>query len=208
MADDATLPTTKVRASAQQEALIREAVRTTSVLGDRGAGSVLAEVGDAEALCDFLTHPSVYLPIYTLPSPLTPDTVRDFIAQHIQLRARGEGLLFVRKNEAGAIIGYSDVQIWPEWAAGELGGALHPDLQSKGQGTAGAANTFDWMFSSLHLNLICATAALDNIRTEKMLTALGFTYKGEIDSTRPDGTKRRSKAWDITREDWAALRQG
>jgi RimJ/RimL family protein N-acetyltransferase len=62
--------------------------------------------------------------------------------------------------------------------------------------------SFAWMFDALSLELIVETAALDNIRTAKLLDHLGFVRKGEITSTRPDGTTRASLVWEITKEEW------
>ncbi|MEO0982920.1 MAG: GNAT family protein [Pseudomonadota bacterium] len=195
----ASIPLTKTPASPAREAAIRAAVRGAAGLG---AGSRLAQPDDAAALAAFLSDPAVHAPIYTLPTEIMLETVADFIHAHLREREAGEGLLFVRVSEAGGIVGYSDFQIWPQWAAGELGGALHPSLQSQGRGAAGAAETFDWMFETLQLALICATAALDNIRTARMLDAAGFERRGEVTSRRADGTERPSRVWEITREAW------
>ncbi|MEL6664033.1 MAG: GNAT family N-acetyltransferase [Pseudomonadota bacterium] len=171
-----------------------------------GGRSRRAEPSDAAGLYNFLSDPAVSTPIYTLPIPLTVETVRDFIEEHARQAEAGDGLLFVRLDEAGNVVGYSDIQVWPRWGAGELGGALHPDLQSQGAGARGAAATFDWMFSTLGLDLICETAAPDNVRTARLLDGLGFRHMGEVESVRPDGTTRASLVWEITREAWQQLR--
>jgi RimJ/RimL family protein N-acetyltransferase len=124
---------------------------------------------------------------------------------HLAQREAGEGLLFVRDDGEGTILGYSDIQVWPEWAAGELGGALHPSQHRQGRGTRGAAESFTWMFEALHLDLICETASRENTATQRMLDGLGFTRKGEVTSTRPDGTTRASLVWEMTRDDWFRL---
>jgi RimJ/RimL family protein N-acetyltransferase len=151
-----------------------------------------------------LSDPAIHGPIYNLPRPLTVATVRSFIETKLEDRVRGEGLLFLRFDEAGEVIGYSEFGIWPEWGAGDLGGALRADQQGKRAGVAGAKRSFTWMFKSLHLNLIVATGAIDNIRTARMLDGLGFERKGEITNTRPDGTQRRSNVWELARDDWFA----
>ena len=60
------------------------------------------------------------------------------------------------------------------------------------------------MFDVLGLELICSTAALDNVRTARMLDGLGFTRMGEVESTRPDGSVRRSLVWEMSRAEWDA----
>lgn len=200
----AGLPLTRIQASASHAAAIRDAVRTVTSLGTQPGAARLARLEDAPALFGFLCDPAVHAPIYTLPRPLTEDSVRDFIARHLDERRRGDGLLFVTPDEAGRIVGYSDLQIWPDWAAGELGGALHPDRQGRGEGISGAAASFSWMFETLGLDLLCETAAPENIRTAKLLDHLGFERKGEVISTRSDGTTRPSLVWEIDRASWMA----
>jgi RimJ/RimL family protein N-acetyltransferase len=199
MADD--LPLTRIAASPGEAEAIRAAVSVQTVMGD----SRLAELEDAPGLFALLSDPLVHAPIYTLPRPLTEASVEAFIAGHLEERAAGEGLLFVRAGEGGQVMGYSDVQVWPQWRAGELGGALHPSLHGKGAGGRGAAASFAWMFEALGLDLICETAALTNVPTQRMLDGLGFRRMGETLSTRPDGTTRASLVWEITRAEWAAL---
>ena len=194
------LPLTRNAVSPKTAAAIRAAVRAATQMGE----SRLARPEDAGGLFALLSDPLVHAPIYTLPRPLTEASVAAFIAMHLEERAAGEGLLFVREGEGGQVMGYSDVQVWPDWGAGELGGALHPSLHGKGAGGRGAAASFAWMFEALGLELLCETAALDNVPTQRMLDGLGFRRMGETLSTRPDGTTRASLVWEMTRAEWAA----
>ena len=194
------IPITRPPAPPEQVEGIRAAVRGAEMLRD----SRLARPEDADGLYALFAEPKVNAPIYSLPRPLNVENVRNFIEGHIAQRARGEGLLFVRDAGDGRIMGYSDIQIWPEWAAGEIAGGLHPSLHSKGSGTQGAAQTFTWMFEVLYLDLICETASLDNVITQRMLDGMGFHRMGQVTSTRPDGTTRESLVWEMTRQEWAA----
>lgn len=198
----ASIPLTRNSVSEADEAFIRASMKAAD--GIPGGHSRKVTEGDAPALFSLLSDPKVHAPIYSLPRPLTLEAVQTFIRQHLEEQAAGEGGLFVRIDEAGEIVGYSDVQLWPQWGAGELGGALHPKMHSKGAGTKGAAVNFNWMFEGLGLHLICATAALDNVPSQRLIDHLGFTRMGEITSTRPDGTTRQSLVWEMTREDWRA----
>jgi RimJ/RimL family protein N-acetyltransferase len=198
------IPITRNLVSPERVERIRDAVWAADTMG----ASRIADFNDTGKLLTFLSDPAVHAPIYSLPRPLDWESVMHFIVQHRDEKTRGEGLLLVRENEAGEIVGYSDIQIWPQWGAGELGGAIHPSLQGKGRGTAGAAQSFDWMFETLGLELICETASLENIATQKMLDALGFRRMGEIVSARSDGSTRPSLVWEITRKEWRARRQG
>lgn len=197
MAD--SLPLTRNAAAPETAEAIRAAVRAAVQMGD----SRLARAEDAAALYALLSDPLVFAPIYTLPRPMTEESVAAFIEMHMAERQAGMGLLFVREGEGGQIMGYSDVQVWPEWAAGELGGALHPSLQGRGSGGRGAAISFAWMFETLKLDLLCETAALNNTPTQRLLDGLGFRRMGEVTSVRPDGSTRASLVWEMTRAEWA-----
>ena len=176
------IPITRNPASPAKAAAIRAAVARTTTLGSGGDSSRLATPEDAARFHEFLEDPRIH--------------------GHQSERERGTGLLFLSFDEAGRISGYSDLCLWPEWAAGELGGAIHPDRQGQRQGSTGARQSFAWMFAHLGLDLICETAAPDNIRTIQMLDHLGFRRMGAITSQRPDGTTRPSLVWEITRAEW------
>lgn len=198
----AGIPVTRREVSAARAEAIRAAVRSVEALPSGDPPSRLALREDADELYTFLSDPAVHAPIYSLPRPLTPASVEAFIERHLEERERGEGLLFVRPDETGAIMGYSDIQVWPDLGAGELGGALRPDRQGQRAGITGAAASFTWMFEGLGLELICETAARDNVRTAALLDHLGFERKGEVVSTSEDGTTRPSLVWEVTREVW------
>jgi len=199
-----SIPITRTPVPEAKAAAIRAAVAGATSLGSDSGASRLATLEDAAAFHAFLGDPQIHAPIYTLPRPLTVESVRAFIADHQNEREQGKGLLFLTIDEQGRIAGYSDICIWPDWAAGELGGALHPDRQGQRRGVEGARQSFGWMFESLGLDLICETASLDNHRTAHLLDGLGFRRMGEITSQRADGTTRPSLVWEISRAEWQA----
>ena len=199
----AGIPITRQKVSEACADRIRQNVQQATSLPSGETPSRLAQLEDAAELCAFLSDPRIHAPIYSLPKPLNEDSVKRFIADHLKQRSRGEGLLFVRPDEAGAIMGYSDIQVWPQWGAGELGGAIRPDRQGQRAGITGAAASFSWMFEALELSLICETAALDNVRTAKLLDHLGFHRMGEVTSHLADGRSRQSLVWEVTRDEWA-----
>lgn len=198
------IPITRSSIAPERQQLIRQSVRSAAAIMTEADNSRLAQVDDAHIFHAFLSDPDIHAPIYTLPRPLTVDAVRAFIAVHLAQRERGEGLLFLNFDASGAISGYVDIVIWPQWAAGELGGAVGKARQGQRRGIEGARRGFDWMFDVLGLDLICETAALDNIRTAKLLDGLGFRRRGEILSEREDGTTRPSLVWEVTRSEWDA----
>ncbi|WP_337658487.1 GNAT family N-acetyltransferase [Sphingorhabdus sp. Alg231-15] len=197
------IPYTRNRISAEKEERIRAAVRGAQSLPTENVMSRIAVADDASLFHAFLNDPQISAPIYTLPRPLTIEAVEQFIAKHVAEQDKGEGMLFLNFNSDGEIGGYQDICIWPQWAAGELGGAVHPDRQGKRKGIEGAKLGFDWMFDVLGLDLICETAALDNHRTARLLDGLGFKRMGETLSQRDDGTTRASLVWEISKEQWS-----
>lgn len=201
MSSPTAIPITRHKVDPDRVSAIRQAVRGVKV-GPRGPEQRIAQPEEAAAFQSFLQDPRVHAAIYSLPRPLTDTSVRDFIAHYQEAQVRGEGLLLLTWDEHGHVASYSSLEVWPQWGAGELTGALHPDRQSRGSGVAGAAETFEWMFETLKLDLICATGALNNQRTARMLDGLGFDRVGEIVSQRPDGTTRPSRVWEITHQAW------
>ena len=196
-----TPPKTVLHATDEQAEAIREAVRGAdpATLGPRRARADLSHVPGLVAL---LHDEAVSGPIYDLPRPITADSVTRWVTEAQAQALAGEGLLFVTLDEAGEVAGYSKITVWPERASAELAGAVRADAQGKGQGGPGAAHTFGWMFESLGVELIGLTAALDNVRSAKLIEAAGFRPMGEREVTKPDGTARRSLYWEMTHEEW------
>ena len=73
---------------------------------------------------------------------------------------------------------------------------------SRGRSGVGMAHTFGWIFETLGVRLMCLTAALDNVRSQKGIDATGFRRMGGRDVVRPDGSVRASVYWEMTREEW------
>jgi RimJ/RimL family protein N-acetyltransferase len=197
-------PKTILIASAEEEAAIRDAVRTADP-ATLGPARVIADRNHAAAVLDLLSDPSVSEPIYALPRPLTEASVAAWIDECEDLRKRGEGLLILNRRDDGPVTGYSKISVWPDRASAELGGALRANLQNAGAGGAGAAHTIGWIFERLRVRLICLTAAPDNIRSARLIDRMGFKRMGERDAMRPDGTVRRSLYWEMTREEWQKI---
>lgn len=202
MKKDGGIPITRVPVSAERATRIRSKVRATRSMPVDVGTARIAHVDDAELFLGFLSDPAVHAPIYTLPRPLTLATVREFIEKHMIEQQAGEGMLFLCFDGAGNIVSYNNIGVWPQWAAGKMGGAVHPERQGTGSGTRGAAAGFGWMFDVLDLEIICETAALDNVRSARLLDKLGFDRVGQITSYRDDGTSRPSLVWEMTRSSW------
>jgi RimJ/RimL family protein N-acetyltransferase len=197
-------PKTILQASPEEAEIIRNAVRAVDP-GTLGPGRLLARPEHTAALVELLRDPAVSDPIYDLPRPFTTETIAAWIEGCEAQRQRGEGLLIVNHDGAAQVAGYSKITVWPERSSAELGGALRADRQNSGAGGAGAFQTFGWIFDTLQIRLMCLTAALDNVRSARLIDRAGFVRMGERDSVRADGTLRRSIYWELTREAWYAL---
>ena len=197
----ATLPLTRLPAAAEKQAGIRSAVTAAN---EMPGVARMATLEDAEILTALLLDPKISAPIYTLPKPINRNAVKQFIAQHIEERTNGHGLLFISVDEKNAAAGYHDIQFWPEWSACELGGAIRADRQGVGAGGGGAIAAFDWLFDVIGVDLICETAALDNHRTARLLERSGFVFHGRVECELPDGGTRPSNYWEMTKEAWMA----
>lgn len=194
-------PKTVLQASEAEEEGIRQAVRTVDV-ATLGMGRARAELKHVAGLVKLLTDERVSGPIYDLPRPITRDSVTRWVVENQAQALAGEALLLVSLDPAGQVAGYSRITVWPEHSSAELAGAVRADLQGKGQGASGMAHTFGWIFETLGVRLMCLTAALDNVRSQKGIDAAGFRRMGERDAVRPDGTARRSVYWELTRDEW------
>lgn len=193
------LPLTRIAVSKEKQAGIRAAVSKAENLA--GIAHVAREK-DVRALTALLADPQISEPIYTLPSLVNHDVVAAFVDRHLDERKRGEGLLMVSIDESDVASAYYDIQTWPRWGACELSGAIRRDRQNTGQGVAGAAAVFSWLFEVIGVDLICETAALDNVRTAHLLERLGFADKGEIESKLSGGGTRPSRYWELSKADW------
>lgn len=194
-------PKTVIHASAAEAEALRERVRTIDV-GTLGPRRERAELRHVPGLTALLADPRVSGPIYDLPRPATTESVTRWVTENQAQALAGEGLLIVNMDEAGEVAGYSRITVWPDRSSAELAGALRADLQNQGQGGSSMSHTFGWIFETLGVQLMCLTAALDNVRSQKGIDAAGFVRMGERDAVRPDGTTRRSVYWEMTRDEW------
>jgi RimJ/RimL family protein N-acetyltransferase len=194
-------PKTVLHVTAEEAEAIRAAVRDADP-ATLGMDRAHAELKHVPGILELFSDERVSGPIYDLPRPFSTDSVTRWVAEHQARRLAGEGLLFVTLDEHGKVAGYSDITVWPERASAELAGAIRADLQNLGQGGRGMAKSFDWIFETLGVRLMCLTAALDNVRSQKGIDAAGFRRMGERTVTRPDGTTRASVYWEMTKDEW------
>lgn len=199
-------PLTRLVATPAEAAAIRAAVRAADPAWISPT-TVLAGPAHLDGLAALLADPAVSGPIYDLPRPLTRQAIADWMAEAERLRQAGEALLAVSLDAAGAVAGYSRFTVWPDLSSAEIAGARRADLQNSGAGSAGAARSFAFMFEVLGVRLVGLTAALDNVRSARVIEAAGFQDRGERLSLSPDGSARRSRYWEMTRDDWLTRRR-
>ena len=196
-----TPPKTVLEVSEEEADAIREAVRKADP-ATLGPDRAHAEMKHVPGLVELLADEAVSGPIYDLPRPITRESVTRWVAERQAERLAGEGLLFVTLDGRGKVAGYSHVAVWPDRSAAELAGAIRADLQGHGLGSAGMTRSFDWIFETLGVRLMCLTAALDNVRSQKAIDAAGFRRIGEREVVRADGTARASVYWEMTKDQW------
>ncbi len=196
------------RVSAARAGAIRAAIRDRAARAALGGPRVLLTADLISQLYDLVCDPAVSDPIYVIAKPVTVASVTAWASDMIATYDRGEGATFLTYDEAGAVAGFTEFLLWPDYAAGEIGGAIRADLHGAGAGRAGFARGTDWLFETIGLDRIALTAAIDNLRSQRMIDRLGFFRQGEGDCRRPDGTYRRSAWWELTREEWRRAQTG
>ena len=199
-------PITVLTATAGEEAAIRQAVREADTAW-LGPMSRIAGPEHVAGLTALLSDPAVSGPIYDLPRPISQASVAAWVDEALKMNEVGEALLVVTLDETGAVAAYSRFSVWPDRSSAEIAGARRADHQNSGQGSAGAARSFGFMFEVLGVRLVGLTAAIDNVRSARVIEAAGFRPMGERLSRAPDVTERRSRYWETTREDWLTQRR-
>lgn len=198
-------PKTVLSATPDEAAAIRAAVRGADP-AEIAPGRSFATEADAPFLLAMIEDPRVSDPVYDIPRPFSEEGVTTWIRDFAQRQAAGEGMLVLASDFGGSqVLAYWQITIWPELASAELAGAVCSEMQSLGSGGAGAMRTFNWMFETLGVRLICLTAGLDNIRSAKLIDHAGFSRMGGRDVILSDGTTRPSLYWEMTRDAWRAM---
>ena len=200
------IPKTRTCVSDEEAQRLRDFVRQAELMNGRITGARVARKDDAAALAVLLAHESIGPKIYTMPNPINEATMDRFIEDHLMQRAWGEGVLFVSFNVQGEATAYFDVELWPEWSIAKFGGAVKAERQGRGFGGACGLAAVEWCFDQLGVARICETTALDNDRSIRLLSRLGFIQNGQVTAVRPDGSTRPSLYWELEREAWEAAR--
>ncbi len=118
---------------------------------------------------------------------------------------RTEYTLAIVLIDSGEVVGMGGIRI--EDAAERIGSIrclLHPDWWNRGIGTEAARMAIAFGFGPLDLKRIEADPAIENVAATSLLEGAGLrrikTRPGH--HLAPDGQRRDSVAYAITREDW------
>jgi RimJ/RimL family protein N-acetyltransferase len=190
-------PKTKLPTCDKDADLIRATVRATTKINSPTGFLYVVKDGDVDDIVKLLQDERTSGDVYTLPRPFTRENVLNWVCDHREQRAKGEGLLMCSRDQDGNIISIIDFQFWPQWSACEFGGVIAHAYQSQAVGTKGIAFLCTWVFEHVGVRLIAMTASPDNIRSHKLLDHLGFERLGEMNSHRPDGSIRHSLYWEL-----------
>lgn len=201
-----SLPVTRVAVGLEEARRLKRYVQQTEEIVGWIPDVRVARLSDAPVLTRLFVDHDVGPWIYTMPQPITEDSVRDFILRHLHEREEGDGVLFIAFDAQGEAAAYFDVELWAEWGACKFGGAVKPQRQGKGYGGATTLAAVDWCFNQLGVERICETTGLDNQRSIRLLSRIGFTEVARTISRRPDGSSRPSIVWELERSAWRTPR--
>ena len=196
------LPVTRIAVSEAEAAGLRRVIQDTEEILGPIPDVRIARLSDTAVLTRFFSSPDVGRWLYTMPNPINEETIGAFILRHLQEKEEGNGALFVGFDESGEAAMYFDVELWPQWGACKYGGAVKAQRQGRGYGGVASLFSVDWCFTHLGVARICETTAVDNERSIRVLSRMGFRNMGEVDAMRPDGTIRKSYAWELERSAW------
>jgi RimJ/RimL family protein N-acetyltransferase len=166
------------------------------------------ESADVDALAGVIGAPDV-LRYTTWKGPADREAAAEFVrtAQESAIaEPRTEYLLAIVSNDSGEVVGTGGIRIEDASAGvGSLRCLLHPDWWSRGIGTEAARMAVAFGFETLGLNRIEADPALENSAATKLLESAGLR-RIEVrlqHHLAPDGERRDSVAYAISREDWS-----
>ena len=134
------------------------------------------------------------------------EQTRDAIARWMDhWRERGFGLWGVEELASGSLIGRIGLMHWDDWPAGdhdaEVGWTLAPSAWGRGLATEGAREALRFGFAERDLQHIISITLPTNLRSQRVMTKLGLTRRGEVD------WRGFHQVWyAIEREEWERIR--
>ena len=167
------------------------------------------EPRDVDSIARVIGAPSV-LQYTTWRGPADADAAAGFVRMAWETAAavpRTEYVMAIVDLESGEVAGSGGIRIEDADArVGSLRVLLHPEWWNRGIGTEAARMAINFGFGSLGLDMVEADPALENAAATSLLEAAGLR-KGEIrpgHHLAPDGQRRDSVGYALTREEWAS----
>lgn len=168
------------------------------------------EEADAELFLPWLNDPEMrrVLPAQRYPKSLKAE--REWIATMIAQQDPPRHLVWaIERRSDGQVIGSVGVHAI-DWARRRAmtGIFLFPEaMRGKGYGTEAKKLVIDYAFGELDLHTLWATVIEGNAASERALEKQGYRRGGVLrKSTIVKGVRRDEIYYDVTREDWEALR--
>jgi RimJ/RimL family protein N-acetyltransferase len=176
----------------------------------RGTTIAIREIesGDVDAIARIIGAPDA-LRYTTWSGPADGEAAAGFVrmAQETARSVpRTEYLLAIVDLDSGEVAGTGGIRIEDADAGrGSLRCLLHPDWWNRGIGTEAARMAVDFGFETLDLNLIEADPALENAAATSLLQTAGLARRDvrRGHHLAPDGQRRDSVAYAVSREEWA-----
>jgi len=164
---------------------------------------------DVDAIARIIGAPDV-LRYTTWTGPADRDAAAHFVGMAQESAAaepRTEYLLAIVSNDSGEVVGTGSIRIEDASSGvGSLRCLLHPEWWGRGIGTEAARMAVAFGFETLGLNRIEADPVLENTASTSLLASAGLK-RIEVRPQHylaPDGVRRDSVVYAVSREDWAA----
>lgn len=161
------------------------------------------EAADAYAMTALLLDPDVSRWLAIFPQPFTHEASVSWCERAARDLASGDGgLMGVFLRDTGVLIGNIALHLNEDRQSAEAGYWLGKNFHGHGYAAEALGAILDFAFSLPHLSHIHATAASDNMSSDKLLVKKGFhrTHLGE--RVTADGAVRTSQHYRLERKTW------
>jgi RimJ/RimL family protein N-acetyltransferase len=151
-------------------------------LSDRGV--LLRPWGDGDLDCVREAATDAGIPAgTTVPTVFTPEEGLAFISRQRQRIENGEGVsLVISDASTGRACGLTWLGVRPQPGVMGLGYWVVPSARGQGFGTRAARLAVDWALSEVGMARVEAWVEPDNVASQRLLIAAGFTREGVLRS--------------------------
>lgn len=115
----------------------------------------------------------------------TAEELASYLGCHADRSPAGRLRLAVARRDDGRLVGTAGFHsVSPENRVAELAYDLHPDVWGRGIATAVAGSLVAWAHDEAAVIRVQATALVSNLRSRRVLAAVGFVQEGVLRSYR------------------------